>query len=243
MAPAASRTRAAGRVAVAGVACLWLLAGAAFVAPRGPVEGRGLRGSAHELEVRTFESQDMGAEEAPQMSWNSVISAAAAFGMVAAMATAPARAEEAAAPAAAPAPVDKMAQFKAEADKVDSAKSGALSKEERNAAALAKAKNIQLDGEFASKSAETPKTTNKGAARIIKRESKAKAEQASGADSKGTATATFTSTGRSFVSPADELDEDELSLSRSNPVALFLLATFAPGIYLVFYVLGSLDII
>ena len=171
MAPVASRTRAAGRAAVAGVAGLWLLAGAAFVAPCGPVDSRGLRGSGHELEVRALEAQAMGAEEAPAMSWNAVLSAAAAFGMVAAMATAPARAEEAAAPAAAPAPVDKMAQFKAEADKVDSAKSGALSKEERNAAALAKAKNIQLDGEFAAKSAETPKATK--AQKIIKRESKA----------------------------------------------------------------------
>merc|ERR1719253_1133471 len=167
------------------------------------------------------------------MSWNAVLSAAAAFGMVAAMATAPARAEEAAAPAA----VDKMAQFKAEADKVDLAKSGALTKEERNAAALAKAKNIQLDGEFAAKSAETPKATK--AQKIIKRESKAVSAEAKAA----AAVETFTSTGRSFVNPSDQLDEDELSLSRSNPVALFLLATFAPGIYLVFYTLGSLEII
>jgi len=169
MAPAASRTRAAGRAAVAGVAGLWLLAGACFVAPRGPVQG-GLRGSAHELEVRPFEAQAMGAEEAPRMSMNAVLSAAAAFGMVVAMTTSPVRAEEAAAPAAAP--VDKMAQFKAEADKEAAAIAGAKSKEERTAEALAKAAKVQLDGEFASKSAETPKATRKSAAKLIKKESK-----------------------------------------------------------------------
>jgi len=48
---------------------------------------------------------------------------------------------------------------------------------------------------------------------------------------------------KTIISPSDELDEDEKSLARSNPVALFLLFTSAPAIYLVFYVLGSLEII
>merc|ERR1719476_1302174 len=46
-----------------------------------------------------------------------------------------------------------------------------------------------------------------------------------------------------IISPADELDEDELPLSRSNWPALFLVLFLPTIIYLTFYVLGSLEII
>lgn len=233
----ASKTRASGRMAVAGVGALWLAAGAAFVAPKGPVQERGLRGTGHQLEVRPFEAQAMGAQEAPQMSWTSVVSAAAAFGMVAALMTAPVRAEE----AAAPAPVKKSAieTFKEESAKEEKARAAALTKEERVKKELESMKKETgaLSPEFAANDAmeSSPKARGgkktKVTGQLIK---KTKEEKAAAAPA---------SAARKIISPADELDEDELSLSRSNPVALFLLATFAPATYLVFYVLGSLDII
>lgn len=72
--------------------------------------------------------------------------------------------------------------------------------------------------------------------KVIKKEKAAKSQEGG--------FAAFSAEGKKvIISPADELDEDEKSLARSNPVALFLLATFAPGIYLVFYVLGSIEVI
>merc|ERR1712039_143676 len=46
-----------------------------------------------------------------------------------------------------------------------------------------------------------------------------------------------------IISPADERDEDELSLSRTNRPLLALLALTPASIYIVFWTLGSLEII
>merc|ERR1719277_1274073 len=46
-----------------------------------------------------------------------------------------------------------------------------------------------------------------------------------------------------IISPADELDEDELNPWRQNFPLLFVVLTIWPAIFLVFYVLGSLDVI
>merc|ERR1712190_606787 len=46
-----------------------------------------------------------------------------------------------------------------------------------------------------------------------------------------------------IISPADEFDEDELSLSRTNRPLLVLLFLTPPSIFLVFWTLGSLEII
>ena len=48
---------------------------------------------------------------------------------------------------------------------------------------------------------------------------------------------------RVIISPADELDEDELSPLRPNPPLLVLIFATPVTIYLTFYVLGSLNII
>ena len=48
---------------------------------------------------------------------------------------------------------------------------------------------------------------------------------------------------RVIISPADELDEDELSPLRPNPPLLLLIFATPVTIYLTFYVLGSLNII
>ena len=48
---------------------------------------------------------------------------------------------------------------------------------------------------------------------------------------------------RVIISPADELDEDELSPFRPNQPLLFLIFATPVTIYLTFYVLGSLNII
>jgi len=46
-----------------------------------------------------------------------------------------------------------------------------------------------------------------------------------------------------IISPADELDDDEKSLGGYNPTALIVCFFGPSAIYLVFYVLGSLDVI
>mmetsp|Transcript_28698 Transcript_28698/g.51257 ORF Transcript_28698/g.51257 Transcript_28698/m.51257 type:complete len:254 (-) Transcript_28698:112-873(-) len=46
-----------------------------------------------------------------------------------------------------------------------------------------------------------------------------------------------------FISPADELDEDELPLSRENRPLLVLILLFPSAVYIFFWVAGSLDII
>ncbi|OLP99698.1 hypothetical protein AK812_SmicGene17716 [Symbiodinium microadriaticum] len=48
---------------------------------------------------------------------------------------------------------------------------------------------------------------------------------------------------RVIISPADELDEDELSPLRPNPPLLILIFATPVTIYLTFYILGSLNII
>ena len=48
---------------------------------------------------------------------------------------------------------------------------------------------------------------------------------------------------RVIFSPADDLDEDELSPTRPNQPLLFLIYATPVTIYLTFYVLGSLNII
>ena len=48
---------------------------------------------------------------------------------------------------------------------------------------------------------------------------------------------------RVIISPADELDEDELSPTRPNQPLLFLFFATPVTIYLTFYVLGSLNVI
>ena len=48
---------------------------------------------------------------------------------------------------------------------------------------------------------------------------------------------------RVIISPADELDEDELSPTRPNQPLLFLIYATPVTLYLTFYVLGSLNII
>ena len=64
-------------------------------------------------------------------------------------------------------------------------------------------------------------------------------------EAKGTTT-TATDSGkpkRVIISPADELDEDELSPLRPNPPLLILIFATPVTIYLTFYILGSLNII
>merc|ERR1719391_1040270 len=70
-------------------------------------------------------------------------------------------------------------------------------------------------------------------------EEKAKAA-ASGGE---TAASTPLPPGASFVSPADELDEDELPLGRTNPFLFVVALGTGPVIYLVFWILGSTNVI
>jgi hypothetical protein len=240
-----ARTKAAGHVAVAGAAGLWLVAGACFVSSAGPSKSA-LRGTGHELAHQRFVQAPVQEQASEGFSWSSVMGMAAACGLVISMTTSPVRAEE----AAAEAPKSAVEIFKEQSAKEEAARAGALSKEERLAKQTAAMKAVEIDGEFAAAKAAKPATK---AAKVIKKESK-KAEEgggfsftlpsfsSGGGDSKAAPVDASKKLGK-FISPADELDEDELSLSRSNPVALFLLAVSAPAIYLVFYVFGSLEII
>lgn len=68
-------------------------------------------------------------------------------------------------------------------------------------------------------------------------------EKAKAAGSGGETASAPLPPGATFISPADELDEDELPLGRTNP-ALFVLALgTGPAIYLAFWILGSTNVI
>ncbi|CAE7521327.1 unnamed protein product [Symbiodinium sp. CCMP2456] len=62
-------------------------------------------------------------------------------------------------------------------------------------------------------------------------------------EAKSTSTTDSGKPKRVIISPADELDEDELSPLRPNPPLLILIFATPVTIYLTFYILGSLNII
>uniref|UniRef100_A0A7S2IMW9 Uncharacterized protein n=1 Tax=Zooxanthella nutricula TaxID=1333877 RepID=A0A7S2IMW9_9DINO len=71
-------------------------------------------------------------------------------------------------------------------------------------------------------------------------EEKAKAAASGGSS---TSASTILPDGRTFISPADELDEDELPLGRTNPFLFVVALGTGPLIYLVFWILGSTNVI
>jgi len=203
-------------------------------------------------------------------NWTSVTAIAAAFGLAVALVSAPVRAEEAApapapapeaAPAPAPAPAPAVAEkTAAEIEKADLEKEAAARK-----AALSKEQRLQLDAQQLGKesvSADFAASSGRnegGSVAPVKKRKKSfkpkveKKEEEKKADggfefklpsfSAPEATPETSAVKKVIISPADEIDDDEKSLNATNLPLLFALFFGPSFVYIVFYVLGSLDII
>lgn len=256
------RTRAAGGVALGCCVAMWCLAATAFVSSRLPGAADSSRPAANNREAEVFRpfTTETGKSK-PSVNWAPAMSLAAAFGIFTVLAVAPVRAEEAAAPAeaapapaaapaeaapapaeAAPAPVvDKKAELAVEGEKLKTAPS----KADRVKKEMALAQQQSLSADFeASNGAEFGSTkSNK------KKSSRPKVEKEKKEEGGGVSVPSFTPAAKApgakkvIFSPADEKDPDEISMNAPNPPLLFL-TLFGPSfVYLIFYVLGSLDII
>lgn len=236
---------AAGRLLAAAAVAFFLVATTTFVVPSSSssssshdsakyVQLRG--GQQWEQEDALMRSATAGAPRAAAL--------AAIVGLMAGTAPVvpPAYAQEAAAPPAdaAPAPVvispEERIRKELEADLAKRA--GAPSKEERLKRALAQVQQEKVGDEFF---ADPGKAQGGGIAAdgVSLKSSKrkpVKAEKAGAASEEAPKK-------KKIISPADDLDEDELPWARANP-PLFWTVFLAPSfIYLAFYVLGSLNII
>jgi len=217
-------TRAAGGAAGAAIVSVSLLAAVAFVAPPHARSGA-LRGSdvGRVAPFRAHAPQPV--DEPPRaMGWASFASLMAALGLVAGMATTPVRAEEAA-PAAAPATEAPAAPATPAAAPVEPAAAEISTYD--NGGRFAKGGRAKAKRD-ASKSVATKKTSSSSG-------SSGSVFVGSSAGEEGKK--------KIILSPADERDEDELSLSRTNRPLLVLLALTPASIFLVFWTLGSLEII
>lgn len=194
-----------------------------------------------------------------QASWAPRAAAlAAVLGLVAGLApvAAPVRAEEAAATSAAPAAPELTPQERTRKELAEyAAKTAAApSKEERVKRALEQVAKVEVGPEFDLK----PGTGEGGGAigegKSFKRSSRKPVKEPKKKSEDGGFSfklPSFSSPDSSdsapkkkkFISPADELDEDELSLARPNPPLFWALFLGPSFIYLGFWVAGSLNIL
>mmetsp|Transcript_89033 Transcript_89033/g.240664 ORF Transcript_89033/g.240664 Transcript_89033/m.240664 type:complete len:258 (-) Transcript_89033:65-838(-) len=255
---AASRTRAAGHAALAASGAVWLLSASAFVAPQGPSGARDAGLRSHRLEISPFQAALEQQEPLAAMSWTSLVSVMAAFGLAAGIATMPVRAEEAAAPAtesAVPvaAPVKSGPSNEDQTRSDEAKRAGAPGKAERLRAsleAIAKVDQSNIGGKINEKPSSAPVTSRKVKKESIlnfeKQEKKAAKASASTATSSMAAPPVgqlIAYKNKVIISPSDMLDEDELSLARTNMPLLALIFATPISIFLFFYVFGSLNII
>ncbi|CAE8723238.1 unnamed protein product [Polarella glacialis] len=266
MAPKGQQYSASGRLA-AGAVCATLFLKAAHTAfVSGPVSGpKSLRGTQASSSPQ-FESWaaagalQAGSETtgrpavAPQFQ---AAALAACLALVAGLVPlSPARAEESAAPAA----VEKVAEaanYVATKARLDAAKKEeadlkgqAPEKEERLQRQIAQMKKEENGGEFAvNRGRESKKENTKR--RKVKEIQEKKPNTGFSFALPSLSLPSFsvpedTSAPlkkKVFISPADELDEDELPLSRENRPLLVLILLFPSAVYIFFWVAGSLDII
>jgi len=259
------RTQAAGHVALAAGGAVWLLAGVAFVNPQGPAAARDAALRSHRVDMSPFQAAPEQPEVTTGMSWASFASVVAAFGLVAGIATTPVRAEEAAAPAteaAAPAteaaapvaaPVKSGPSNEDQTRSDEAKRAGAPGKAERLRAsleAIAKVDQSNIGGKINEKPSSAPVTSRKVKKESIlnfeKQEKKAAKASASTATSSMAAPPVgqlIAYKNKVIISPSDMLDEDELSLARTNMPLLALIFATPISIFLFFYVFGSLNII
>jgi len=257
------KSRASGRVAVAGSLTLWLFAATAFVTPRsGAPNSReaSLRGKVgHELEIRAFENaaQFEGAQPS-SLNWGSLAAFVAAFGLAVSFATTPALAEEAAAPAteaAAPAEAKKLSrkeEFGIESSKV----AAAPSKDDRlksETGKLASENTAELGTGLSTGGGTYAKSTkNRRKTGIIKDKDTSKPQTVGSSSSSGGQKDSLPAPAvgvrvpgknKVIISPADLRDEDEMPLTAPNGLVLFLWFFACPLIFIGFWVLGSLNVI
>jgi len=190
---------------------------------------RGVVGS--EMDFQAFEDGQAPSDGASlrATSWTSVLALSAAVGLAVGVLGAPARAEEQAALAAATEAAAPAAPAKE------------LSKEER---VIAQQEQLKSETGKIGESGYARATKNRRSrSSIIKDKPEKKAEQAAPSQTGAAIVEEEGAKRKVIISPADELDEDEQPLSRTNRPLLVFLALFPPAVYLVFYVLGSLDVI
>lgn len=243
-----------------------LSAAVTFVATSGgSLERKGLESSSY-VHMRG-PAMERTAEEPQTGSALRAVGLATVLGLMAGLApvAAPVRAEEAAteaAPAAAPAaaPVELSSQERAKKEITDylSKQAAAPSKEERVKRALAQIAQEDVSPDFALERglgggggvAADQGVFKPGTTRKKVREPKKKSESSDGGFF-GIKLPSFSSSStedapkktRVIISPADELDEDELSWARPNPLLFWTLLLGPSFIFLGFWVAGSLNIL
>jgi hypothetical protein len=246
---------ASGWLALATSLFLWSLAASSVFVPTG--SSKNLRSPTPVPSNLQFESlsqsQDAVSEEPVVTSWAPRATALAALiGLIAGLAPlSSVRAEEAATQAAAPPPSLKEATKK-EQETDETKRLSAPSKEERVKRALAqvKAEEKNLDDDFALKRGEQSRTYGEAlktnTKRVAVKEDKPKSEGGGfsfSLPSFSVPEQPAQGAKKVIISPADDLDEDELPMTRPNPFFLFLGFALPTSIYLAFYIAGSLNII
>jgi hypothetical protein len=249
---------ALGWLALATSLFLWSLAASCVFVPAG--SSKNLRSPAQVPSDLQFESvsqsQASASEEPSTQSWTPRATALAAIvGLVAGLAPLTSvRAEEATQAAVAPAaPVASLKEATKKEQETDETKRlSAPSKEERVKRALAqvKAEEKNLDDDFALKRGEQSRTYGEALKTNTKRtpvkEDKPKSEGGGfsfSLPSFSVPEQPAPGAKKVIISPADDLDEDELPMTRPNPFLLFLGFALPTSIYLAFYIAGSLNII
>mmetsp|Transcript_13632 Transcript_13632/g.34534 ORF Transcript_13632/g.34534 Transcript_13632/m.34534 type:complete len:234 (+) Transcript_13632:94-795(+) len=232
-----AKTRSS-RSAVAGGLALGLAAAAttAFVAPHSGAApgGAALRGSATAVEPFQAQPAQVVVEPERALNWASFASLMAALGLAAGVATTPVRAEEApsaeaapVAPAAAPAPAAQEA-----APAAPAAAPAPAVQEQATISTFETGGSFAKGGRKKAKSDSIKAKKSKEISASVKNGPGVKTVQEEDGSKK-----------KVIISPADERDEDELSLSRTNRPLLAALAIVPSSIFIVFWTLGSLEII
>jgi hypothetical protein len=244
---------AAGWIALGTSLFLWSLAASCVFVPSGTSQN--LRSSApvpSDVQFQSFSETEVTREEPVVESWAPRATALAALiGLIAGLAPlSSVRAEEATQAAAVPPSLKEATKKEQETD--ETKRLSAPSKEERVKRALAqvKAEEKNLDDDFALKRGEQSRTYGEALKTSTKRtpvkEDKPKSEGGGfsfSLPSFSVPEQPAPGVKKVIISPADDLDEDELPMTRPNPFFLFLGFALPTSIYLAFYIAGSLNII
>lgn len=254
---------AAGWLALGTSLFLWSLAASCVFVPSGTSQN--LRSSApvpSDVHFESFSQPEVTGKEPVVESWAPRATALAALiGLIAGLAPlSSVRAEEATQAAAVPpsstqaaaVPPSLKEATKKEQETDETKRLSAPSKEERVKRALAqvKAEEKNLDDDFALKRGEQSRTYGEALKTNTKRtpvkEDKPKSEGGGfsfSLPSFSVPEQPAPGAKKVIISPADDLDEDELPMTRPNAFLLFLGFALPTSIYLFFYIAGSLNII
>jgi len=219
-----------------GTATACLLATHACVSSQGFVVGgkplamrqsRSLRASAESVEAAEFQSfqQPRVHPEASELSWTSIVAVAAAFGLAVGMTSSPVRAEEVTSKAE---EIRRLSQgVVGDVDSAAASQEGGqgISRGTKSIRANSKVKRVKQTESAAPAAAAAPAADGKPAAAAVRAPDPV---------------------GKVPINPQDDVDDDELGFDTwtiRNPLAFFGVALLPTFIYLIFYVLGSLNVI